>query len=508
MTRTLLLPWPVYKEVRALVLPWLACALVMIVPTMVPAPLHLRAAQLIALFIGAPVLGALSIGHEYMDRTLDALLVLPVRRQRLLLVKLGVMGMMLLTLGVVAYAGVFNDLNQGERLAASAVPVLCGVFLAPWLTMVCRSPLAGTVLTMATPLVLMILGWEIGFRLQAGPMFATRFSCLATSGLCAIGGVATWRVFMRLEAIQGRLEDMQLPYWPPRRATALRQGTSRRHHESNGPGSAAASFKRRHPVWQLVTKELRLQQLAVVIAGLHLFGWLAVMLLPAPVYRDAYAGLSALYAALLGVLIGAIASAEERQLGTIESQVLQPVAMWQQWAVKMWVVLGLAILLGIGLPMVLASVGPAADAKPMLGRPPAMTILLLTAGSLYVSSLCASGASALVMALPAAICAAWFQLVALGPVALVARAAWSRVFDAAAASGSLLRGLPQSRVAPVVDLLLIAGLIALLSRFALANHRFAERSPRLVVRQVSLIAAVAAARVVILSGVAALSGVR
>ena len=65
MTRTAFLPWPVFKEVRALLFPWLACVLVMIVPTAAHAPRYVEGIQVIAYFLGAAVLGALSIGREY-----------------------------------------------------------------------------------------------------------------------------------------------------------------------------------------------------------------------------------------------------------------------------------------------------------------------------------------------------------------------------------------------------------------------------------------------------------
>ena len=53
------------------------------------------------------------------------------------------------------------------------------------------------------------------------------------------------------------------------------------------------------------------------------------------------------------ILIGSLASAEERQLGTLEWQTLLPSPAWQQWAVKVGVTFGLALLLGVGLPALL-----------------------------------------------------------------------------------------------------------------------------------------------------------
>jgi hypothetical protein len=513
MTRTALLGWPVFKEVRALLFPWLACAVAMIVPTLVLTRRDGTVVEAFAYVVGATVLGALSIGHEYMARTLTLLLSVPVRRERLLVIKLGVLGAMLMTLGALAYMHVFREFpgRPAERLVASLLPVLGGLFITPWLTMACRSPVAGIVLTIAIPCLLVMLGGPIAFLVTqiqhvlrlADRTFTMAFVWGGISGMCAIGAVATWRMFMRLEATEA-LEDLRLPPWPRLRTTALRLGSGRHERKSNGASSAGASLMKGRPLWLLVTKELQVQYLALVMAGLYLLGWLACTLLLADDYRALYVELSPLYAGLLGMLTGAIASAEERQLGTIEWQVLQPIAMWKQWAVKMGVVLGLPMLLGIGLPTVLAYIGPAARATPFAELPVVSTVLLLTAGSLYVSSLCASGALALVMSAPATIGAFWFQTVALVWVKwAVAYPAWSRVFRVAAHWGINLRGLAPSWVVDVFGSLLVAGFIGMVLRFARANHCSAERSPWRVGKQVMLMAAFVTTGAVILGGLEA-----
>ena len=109
MTRTALLLLPVSKEVRALAVPWLACIVAMIVPAVVYSPGIFGGVSVAAYVLGAAALGALSIGHEYTGRTLDLLLTLPARRERLLLFKLGALAAMLLALWVVAGTLVFRD---------------------------------------------------------------------------------------------------------------------------------------------------------------------------------------------------------------------------------------------------------------------------------------------------------------------------------------------------------------------------------------------------------------
>src|SRR5439155_12714055 len=72
----------------------------------------------------------------------------------------------------------------------------------------------------------------------------------------------TWRMFRRLEAIDGRGPDVRLPQWLRWRTTTRTETTA---------------FRNRHPLWLLATKELRLQQLAFVVAGLYVLGSLGVV---------------------------------------------------------------------------------------------------------------------------------------------------------------------------------------------------------------------------------------
>jgi hypothetical protein len=76
--------------------------------------------------------------------------------------------------------------------------------------------------------------------------------------LCAVGAVSTWRTFMTLEAIEGSQSDLRLP--------RLFEG-----------GNAVS--RRRHPVWNLVRKELRLQQLTFAVSALYICGWISTLVL-------------------------------------------------------------------------------------------------------------------------------------------------------------------------------------------------------------------------------------
>ena len=121
------------------------------------------------------------------------------------------------------------------------LPVLVGV-LAPWLTMACRSPIAAPV-QIAIPGVLVSLAELIGARNygRGAEMEAFRIAFVwrGTLGLCAIGALAGWWTFMRLEAIDGPGQDVRLPLWLRRTSAS----------------TAVPTLTKRNPLWLLVKKE-------------------------------------------------------------------------------------------------------------------------------------------------------------------------------------------------------------------------------------------------------------
>jgi hypothetical protein len=103
---------------------------------------------------------------------------------------------------------------------------------------------------------------------------------------------------------------------------------------------------------------------------------------------------------MLSLLIGSLASAEERQLGTLEWQILLPVPMWQQWTVKVLTTVSLSLILGVGMPL-LTTMSLALhelSLRSWLGL--AIAAPLLTIAALYVSTLSSSGVRALALGAP------------------------------------------------------------------------------------------------------------
>jgi ABC-2 family transporter len=412
---TLVLRSLLAKELRALWPVWGGCAAALILAG-VPGDPNLSALALIAYVIGAVALGAMSMGHEYTDRTLGLLLSQPLERRWLLLAKSGAVALMLTALALVAQAALFSGraLHLGfapiEALAPHAaalliLPALAGLCLAPVLTMIGRGPMAGIVFTTGV----LGLAWgsaqglvlfeEGTLRTEGSSLDVLRWSGLwyVATGLSALAAIAGWRMFMRLEAIEGRGQDVHLPQWLARTA---RQPT------------ASAPWRRRHPLWQLLRKELHLQQMTIVVAGLYILCWVAISAVRPLIPEDIAGQLDAvmfLYAPLLALLAGSLASAEERQFGTLEWQVLLPLDVGRQWAVKAGVAFGLAFGLGLGLPALLETIRPSGIELHGMARSVGPLILVLVSIGLYVSTVATSGVRAMLLAIPVtlllAICA-------------------------------------------------------------------------------------------------------
>lgn len=444
------------KEARALLPAWAAAAVSVVAMAVLS---NSRNAELgwIAFFVGALALTALSIGHEYSHGILPALLSLPVRRSYLLLVKLAALIPMLLLLAVAAIAVLPATTDFGPS-PYPALAFVCGLVSAPWLTMVCRGPLAGALFATSTvtlshifaeAALVMRYGWGDD---RTADQLAFRDALLVASLLAstAIAAVAGWRMFMRLEVVGGATSGIDLGHWWRKRDTPI-------------PAHLPQST-RPHPLWLLTLKELRLQRLTIVVALLFAVGWATAAALwrNEANDREVLGAIALIYYTLLAVVIGSLASAEERQLGTHEWQALLPIAGWQQWMVKLGTTLGLALLVSVVMPTLMAGSSRGNSVH-------AGVVLLLAIGSLYVSSLCRSGLQAL----------AWSA-----PVLVIALQLVSQFALLGFTHGPLLAGA-----------LAIAAVVAMW--FGMENHRSTRPEARRVGWQALWITAAPAAAVII-----------
>ena len=465
MSISRLIPADLSKEIRALLPLWLGCVVLVWAGGLGDA-FSFRVG-FIAYLVGSAALGALSVGHEYTNGTLPTLLSIPISRARMFAMKTAVLTFMLVLLASMAMARLpVTPLGRDLKDTAlvGTLSFLSSVFLAPWLTMACRNVIAGAVFSLSLPASL-IVGSELVALLVTGQVDSPAFQSFkmrvlwnSTAVLSVFGAVASWRAFMKLETTGTQRSEFR----PTR---FIGRATS--------PAAASEGSHPGHPVWNLVRKELRLQQLTFVVSGLFICGWITALLirrLTGP--RDIEAGLlilTVVHGAIVALLSGSLASAEERHLGVLESQVLMPVSMKRQWALKVGVVFGLCVLLAMVLPAALIWMSEGASFV-KVNLPPAIILILLAGVALYVSSVSNSGVKALLISGPAAL-----SLLMLIPL----------LGDFVLWLGRVVNIRPKGDVFGPGPTALIAMMgFTLLIGFGLTNHRSSDRSSIVIWRQI------------------------
>lgn len=468
------IPADVSKEVRALLPLWLGCIVVVWAGGLADGSGMFLRVGFVMYVVGSLALGALSVGQEYTHHTLPLLLSVPASRRRIFAIKTIVLLAMLVVLAGVALARLPLT-PAGREMQDTAVvggmSFLGAAFLAPWLTMRCRNPIAGAFFALSIPAGL-LLGSEIFSILvlahagtPAGEHVRMEIFWGGMLLLSAIGAVCGWRSFLGLQVVNGPPADLALPQWLSR---------SKAHR--------TVDRRRSSPVWMLLAKELHLQQLTFMVSALYVAGWVAILLTwhsTIVTIDQPLLILTVVHGSIVALLAGSLASAEERQLGTRDWQVLLPMSTARQWSIKCGVVCGLVVVLALALPALLAVMKPSIE--PMrINWGFAATLLTAAAVSLYVSSLSASGLKALLIAVPAAF--AVLPLLAVGEGVAFALIGLVRV--------------PTVRVSPLagyddrVLALEAAVLMALLLRFASVNHRTIDGGVKRVWRQLALVVSI------------------
>ena len=454
------------KEFRALLPVWAAAAFTIAAdPLFRGTGMHsLFPLGMFAYIVGSLALGAHVIGHEFTNRTLASLLVQPCRRSSILLTKASILAVMLVALGFIAKVVVFQSLARAfgnlPRYPTLYLPLIGGFCVAPYMTMRLRSQVAGVVFTACLPGATYVLALLAGVIIYGTGTAAAEALALSVwtpaLGISAAGGaVLSARSFMRLQDTEGAREEVRLPRW----------------------FTVTDASPIRPPLWMLAKKELRLQQMTFAMVAFYALIWtsltIAGRLNPEFGREFPIQGVGLLYFALLPLLMGSLASAQERQFGMLQSQAMLPVPRAQQWAVKAGVVLALSLVLGVILPWFVF-------APPQLSRasfwPLLASIALLTTWSLYISSWCRSGIIALAPLLPASAAAMllarsidWLVIALLSPRRAVA------------AYGALT----QSSAVFTLWVIAATPLAVLLLWFAARNHWTSERKPKAIAVQVA-----------------------
>jgi len=477
------------KELRALLPAWTACAVALVASARGVYPLNYLGVP--AYLIGMAALGAFAMGHEYAYGTVGLVLALPVPRWRIWTAKMAVLLPMVAALTVLATFAV--HLDTGDRTFGAALfllPALAALFIAPWLTMVSRSALAGTIFTMSIVGGSMAFGEWIGIVRHAVTKevdaFRVAFLWWTVGGLSLVGAIAGWRTFARLEMADARGADVDL--------LAVRPA-----------GAASTTVRRAHPLVALVWKELRLQQLAFVVAAFYTVSILAVALLRAgDTTIDIASVLSTFYMLFMPALTGSLAGGEERQFATHDSQLLLPVKASTQWIVKTAIAIGLSYTLAVLLPFVLTRWMPM---RVWISGPVGLftpQVLVATLGygaiSLYVSTLARSGVSALMYSIGAIVGVGYFTIrIALGLV----DEAFLRTRQLTQLTGGHAGGHPPPH-SDMIWALPLGGFVLVVLWLALTNYRYEDRGPTRVVLHAAVVLALIAVSAVTMGVVSAL----
>lgn len=453
------------NETRALMPVAFPALLLVLLSNVVEAPLSMSVA-LAGYAFGCAALAAVAFGHDFTHRTLTLTLVQPVARERLwnLRIKLCLSLVLLLALpaggGLQVYRQIVWVLSTHQVESVYPFVFFLSVPLvalgwAPFLTLVCRSALAGAVFTICVPAFCLLLAqWLVPFlvawNLPIGEESFVMLFFLATAGLGGVGAiVAAKRRFLRLEAL-----DRQPSFRPMERVGEVR--SARR--------AIPASLSGRGPFWwQLARKEGRLQVISLVpVAGLVV----SVLTLTRPDasgFASPYLLLvTGLWAVVVCVLIGAVGSAEERQLGVIEIQGVLPVRKTRQWLVKTVCLLSLSQVLAVALPSFLLRLAPPVrEIDFPEARWWSVAAFLLLSLSLYVSSLSRTTMQAVLRVLP------------LVPLVLIGLSG-AREIERAGTRSPLADPFSWDRLDLLPPYLAAALLSFALCRFAGRNHFSAE----------------------------------
>lgn len=341
---------------------WLALALAVLPPLVLTAipgadpQWHGSRVALGCLFFtaGMVLLSVTSFGREFNHRTVSLLLSQPVGRDRLWLEKAGLLCVLaLLVLGAFLGAewitGAFVPEMAPFSIPANTIAwiALMAVAGGLWTTVFFRNAVASLWFTVLIPAALVAL---VELLARDPDWDNIESICKTVWTLYAIAGVIlSWRLFKKTEDTTRFGQEI-----------TLRLGWSRSRVAAGVPTRTPAT-----PFVALFSKELHLHQIPLMVFasgsvvliilafGVRVFG-------QANAYRQQYDWLEAawclLMVGLIPPLIGSLAIAEERKLGTADAQQCLPLSRARQFVVKWLVAHALGVALGYFAARLLAMV--------------------------------------------------------------------------------------------------------------------------------------------------------
>ena len=394
------------KEIRQMLPGWLIALGLPLAAMVLHVGVTIEVAVLFAV-VGCALLGGSSFGPEFSHATMGQLLSLPVERRRVWWMKMAVLGIALTPFLAAILLVPDGPSNNLMARLLFFIP-LCAFCATPWLTLRAQNGLAAAVLSIAAPVLMcsviaMAMSWAQGNVLGEGTAedafrferkLVTIFFCVLIS-YCGATAWLSYRLFTRFQVVDNAARDVP---WGDFLSVPLTEWSKRL------PGG-------RGPIASLVRKELRLQQLVYLMAAV-LVQLVAVILLslqaiPA-MYREVPLQLPVyLFAGIVPLFLGAVAVAEERNLGLHAWQLTLPVPAWKQWLIKVLMTVGASSLLGVLLPWACLAAahrvdpGTFSDVWPKEVFPVMMTLLaqaLVTLIALFASSFSSNTLKALLNA--------------------------------------------------------------------------------------------------------------
>jgi len=385
------------KETRAL-LPMFGGALLLIaLPFLIWGA---KAAEfgVVAFGLGCVVLGACSLGNEFQQRTLSLLLTQPISRTVLWRDKMVVLGAAIATsLAVlVVCQRVCCTVPDREGPAVLALTALCAFCGAPWWTLAHRQTIAGMVSTAGVPAVLAGVCALVTERVFHDEAIVVSSAIIILVLYCPVVYWSGYARFKKLEVFDSPERELTLPAG----VEAVLARTV-----------AKVSSRFRGPFASLLKKELRLQQISFLLAGLFfLIAGVGFCLMPLyrPLGEGILGGGFGFYLVILPLIAGAIAVAEEKGWDLAEWHLTLPPSGLQQWSVKMLATLSTSLTLGLLLPTAMFLVGAVllGNSDPFTSPPSVSEIcawalgqLLLTCVVVYAASFSKSALRAILAAL-------------------------------------------------------------------------------------------------------------
>lgn len=322
------------KEFLQLRPAWIAALVLALIPISWMPGFGGEAADKIVLYVlGLAFLGVASFGREFVHGTFHLLLIQPCKRSEIWREKLLALGVATISVWLVywisnTYFAGFSGWGGAFGLAAAVAVVGTGL----WTSLLFRQTVPAFCFTLLLPsLFVPIAAPWMDVALPTWKILLALGTIFAYGGATLAFGAWTF----------GRAQDRQSENW----MLMLPAGKE----------SGRTTLRRRGPTLSLLLKELRLQQVNIV-CGLITFVLLGllVIIFEATGRSKALAGTEtavAVAVTLFPLLVGAVAIAEERKLGTEAGQFGLPVSRRRQFFVKAIVFLGCAWILGAALPV-------------------------------------------------------------------------------------------------------------------------------------------------------------